>query len=980
MHKEIQYIGEVCNMDTIYKGLVNKWMVLALFLAALGAVLTVTLLPAGAQVATIKFPENSEAAVADFTAVDPEGRSLATWSIAEDADLPVGDVAVVDNADAALFDISSAGVLTFNDEPDFEMPRGEDLSLANTNTYQVVIAATDSQQTTYEKVEVEVTNEEEAATTDIELNLVQPREAQPVTVVYTDGEGNPYLDENGLSITPAAGATLSGIMDPDMGKDDVDETAIPAEDVAWQWSRGASKNGSFTDITEAENGTRNQISYNVIDADRGMYLRVTATYQDGHGKGKTLTADSLFPASPHRADTIAPSFPSDFDRVMDGEQGPSAEVADGAGEGTNVGSPVGGRAESGERLTYSIAAEASSTTDSHTDLFQIDRATGQVSVGLDKTVNPFSDLNTLVPGPKPAAADNEITITIMIIDGAPAHIGDDPDDPGTDINIPHTATVPMTITVKPEVDEPPVFTEDKTSHEYAENKAQEEIESVLYNHVDTFNAYDPEAVTVDGTVSYELTGTDKDAFTTVPDSPDPGNLILAFTNQPDYEKPGDANKDNIYEVTLTASATSLGETEKSTPLHITVEVINVNEDGVVSMSAREPRIGVPISAMVDSDDDGRVTGVSWQWERDTTGGPEPDGTPTVNCNPVNPADLAWEDAEGEGTTSSTYTPNRADDGKCLRATASYTDPQGPGSTNVVSSEAVEKARNLAPKFRDDDGITPGIQINPRFVVENAAENAVVVINTNGSDADSDSDAALDRVLATDDLDAEGGDDNMIAYSLSGSGASAFSISDDSNDQSTGGQISVKSGANLDYETQRVYMVTVTAADLEGLRSSVMVMINIVDQNEGPEIMEGRLAVSGAPLVLYTSMSEDNVATYTAVGVDAPGATWDLSGDDAGDFRISSTGVLTFNSPPDSGNSMDADMDNMYEVTVEASSGDSDADKDVTVIVGSATAAVDPTSLSDFSSQQRIDLNSDGIVSDDEVMEALRIWLLDNLDN
>ncbi len=945
-------------MVTTFKGLANKWVVLALLLASLGAVLAVTLLPAGAQTATIKFAENSEEAVADFTAVDPEGRSLATWSIPDAGVDPEGDLTADDNTDGTLFSISSAGVLTFNGPPNYEAPAGG--TADDSNTYEVVLAATDSQQTSYQKVEVEVTNEEEAATTGIELNLVQPREGQPVTVVYTDGTGNPLLTGDGMSITPAAGATNSGIMDPDQDKDGdtTPNTAISADDVVWQWSRGSSQTGTFTDITESENGTRNQISYQTIDADRGRYLRVTATYQDGHGKGKTLTATSQFPVAALRADTIAPSFPTDFDSTMDGEQGPSAEVADGAGEGTNVGEPVRGRAESGERLTYSLVPDDGGTA-THADLFQIDRDNGQVSVGIGKTVNPFSDANTAVPGPKPVAADNQITITIMIIDGAPPHTGDD-----GSTQIPHSDTVDMTITVKPEIDEPPVFTEDKTSHEFKEDAA-----ALL---VDVFAAYDPETATAAGVVDFALSGTDEDAFTITGDMPNAGEVEFAFTSQPDYEDPDDANKDNVYEVTLTASATSAGETEKSTSIDITVTVVNVNEAGVVSMSAREPRIGVPIRAMVDSDDDGRVTGITWQWERDEAGTA---GTPTTDCDPTTNTALAWEDAEGDGTTSATYTPNSDDDGKCLRATASYTDPQGPGTANVVSEEAVEKARNLAPNFRDDDNITSGIQINPRYVVENAAADAPVVLNTNGTAANADT--ALDRVLATDAIDADTTDDDQIDYSLSGPDAGPFTINDDGGSPGVGGQISVKSGAKLDYETKRVYMVTVTAADLEGLSSSVMVVINIVDENEGPEIKQGRLAVSGQPLVPYTSMSTDDVATYTAVGVDASGATWSLSGDDAGVFSISTTGVLTFNTPPDSGSPADANSDNMYEVTVEASSGNSMASKMVTVVVGMEDAAADPTSLNDFTSRQRFDLNGDGIVDASEVREVLRQYFADN---
>ena len=43
-------------------------------------------------------------------------------------------------------------------------------------------------------------------------------------------------------------------------------------------------------------------------------------------------------------------------------------------------------------------------------------------------------------------------------------------------------------------------------------------------------------------------------------------------------------------------------------------------------------------------------------------------------------------------------------------------------------------------------------------------------------------------------------------------------------------------------------------------------------------------------------------------------TWSVSGDDAGDFIISSDGVLRFNTAPD------YDTDNVYMVTVDADDG------------------------------------------------------------
>ena len=45
---------------------------------------------------------------------------------------------------------------------------------------------------------------------------------------------------------------------------------------------------------------------------------------------------------------------------------------------------------------------------------------------------------------------------------------------------------------------------------------------------------------------------------------------------------------------------------------VEVKVTNVNEDGTVTLSAVQPRVGVSLTARL-TDIDGPVTGVKWQW-------------------------------------------------------------------------------------------------------------------------------------------------------------------------------------------------------------------------------------------------------------------------------------------------------------------------------------------------------------------------------
>ena len=94
-----------------------------------------------------------------------------------------------------------------------------------------------------------------------------------------------------------------------------------------------------------------------------------------------------------------------------------------------------------------------------------------------------------------------------------------------------------------------------------------------------------------------------------------------------------------------------------------------------------------------------------------------------------------------------------------------------------------------------------------------------------------------------------------------------------------------------------------------------------------------LGVYGQTAIDYAENGTDAVGTYTA----SRDVTWSLSGDDSGDFEISTgdtsdTGVLTFTQSPDFEDPTDANTDNEYLVTVEGSDGTDTGRLDVIVRV------------------------------------------------
>ena len=110
-------------------------------------------------------------------------------------------------------------------------------------------------------------------------------------------------------------------------------------------------------------------------------------------------------------------------------------------------------------------------------------------------------------------------------------------------------------------------------------------------------------------------------------------------------------------------------------------------------------------------------------------------------------------------------------------------------------------------------------------------------------------------------------------------------------------------------------------------SITTITITVEDQNEPPEI-------TGLLNPDYSENGTADVAIYTALDPEKADITWSLSGEDADLFSGDSInyGVLNFITPPDYEAPGDADSNNVYLVTVEASDGTNDGTRDVTVTV------------------------------------------------
>ena len=287
--------------------------------------------------------------------------------------------------------------------------------------------------------------------------------------------------------------------------------------------------------------------------------------------------------------------------------------------------------------------------------------------------------------------------------------------------------------------------------------------------------------------------------------------------------------------------------------------MNEEEDGTVSLSRTQIRVGVPVTASL-SDPDGQHIGLSWPMVR-------------RRCK---------RSKRIEDANSDIYTPVADDDGQTLTAVASYTDGHGSGKSAEVAATSVVAVdtRNNAPVFEDQDAETDGTQneSTTRKVAENTEAVAADDALANASEDVADNVGSV--ITATDpDPNTE-----ELIYTLGGADADKFRVRDN-------GQIEVGAGTELDYETKDTYMVTVMAEDSFGESASIMVTIMVTDVDEEPEIMVGGLAILGMSSVDYAENGKGAVETYTVTGPESASASWSpLSGDDMGDFMSSATTV------------------------------------------------------------------------------------------
>ncbi len=169
---------------------------------------------------------------------------------------------------------------------------------------------------------------------------------------------------------------------------------------------------------------------------------------------------------------------------------------------------------------------------------------------------------------------------------------------------------------------------------------------------------------------------------------------------------------------------------------------------------------------------------------------------------------------------------------------------------------------------------------------------------------------------------------------------------------------------VDSRFDNTYEITLRATD-DGSPSQDdihRVRVTITNVNEPP-------LISGPDVVEYEENGEDAVGTYTAAdpeGVEV--AAWERAGDDAGLFSISDTGELAFSDPPDYEAPLDADEDNVYSVTIQAT--------DASDVTGTLAVAITVTDAYDGGIVGKYDMDGNGIIDRSEAVSAVSDYFAD----
>ena len=796
--------------------------------------------------AAASFAENAAGTVYTVAATDQDAGATLTYSLT--------------GTDAARFNINSTtGAITFKSSPNYEAPTD---SGAN-NVYDVTVRASDGVNTTSKAVAITVTNVNEAPT--ITSAATKSFAENATGTVYTATATDPDAGTTLTYSISGADASLFNInattgvvtfksapnyeAPGDAGGNNVYDITVGASDGTNVTTKAVAV--TVTNVNEAptitsgaaasfaENASGTVYTVAATDQDAGATLTYSLTGTDAARFNINSTTGAItFKASPNYEAPTDAGANNVYDvtvRASDGTNITSKAVAitvTNVNEAPTVTSAATASfAENGTGTVYTAAAtdpDAGTTLTyslSGTDasLFNINATTGVVTF---KSAPNYE-------APADAGANNVYNITVGASDGA------------------ITTTKAVAVTVTNVAGEAPAFTSGGAAS-FAENASG--------------TVYTATAIPEAGkSLTYTLTGADASLFNI-----NATTGVVTFKSSPNYEAPGDAGGNNVYDVTVRASDGTNFSTKD-----VAISITNVNEAPTVTSAA---------AASIGENAAGTVY---------TAAATDPDAGTTLTYSLT-------------GTDASLFDINATTGAITFKSSPNYEAPTDAGGNNVYNVTV----------GASDGTITTTKAV--AITVTNVNEAPTITSGDTASFAENG--AGIVYTAAATDQDAGA----TLTYSITGADAALFNI------DATTGAVTFKSSpdyqAPADAGGDNVYDVTVRASDGTNITTKA-VAITVTDVNEAPTITSGAAAsfAENASGTVYTVAATDPDAGTTL--------TYSISGADATLFNINSTtGAVTFKSSPNYEAPTDAGGNNVYDVNVSASDGTNSTTQAVAITV------------------------------------------------
>ena len=355
----------------------------------------------------------------------------------------------------------------------------------------------------------------------------------------------------------------------------------------------------------------------------------------------------------------------------------------------------------------------------------------------------------------------------------------------------------------------------------------------------------------EGGAGWSLSGPDKENLTITGDGF--GNGRLSFKSPPDYERPADADTNNVYVVYLAAQMGSstgfeillvaVGDVAEAPVFTGTSTTREVPENSLAGTD-----VGAPVAAIDDAGD-----------------------TPAYSLTGTDAASFDIVATTGQIRTKSgvDYDHETKSSYSVVVNVSDGLDADGNTETTATIDDSI--AVTITVKDLNEPPAFPSTETGARSISENTAANRNVGAPVSATDEDNDS----------------------LTYTLTGGDADSFDI------VSTSGQIRTKTGVTYDHEDTSTYVVTVNVSDGkddagesdDAVDDSITVTISLADVNEKP-------ALSGPVNATFRENGTGVVASYAAEDPDlGDSISWSLTGSDQSFFTISN-GALSFNAPPD----------------------------------------------------------------------------------